>query len=196
MKNPTDTLAWIITIGLWILAGILGSCALTACGGEAFVYDAPSLDAGPVEAEAASDAAPDALDAGPDHVVGLPPPKRDADTSEVDAELPGDATPEATADAAAEACAPPQTQAECIPSGAASGTSYAIPDSYCVWLYDHALNPPATPVVMMMPAACRCDYTEACLMRSGMSICPTGSTYYAGGIFETDAGASRIVCQQ
>jgi hypothetical protein len=194
MKNPTDTLAWIITIGLWILAGILGSCALTACGGEAFVYDAPSLDAGPVETEA--DVAPDALDADPDHVVGLPPPKRDADTPEVDAELPEDATPEATADAGTETCASVETQAECIPSGAASGISYAIPDSYCVWLYDHALNPPATPVVMMMPAACRCDYTQGCLAGSGVNICPAGSTYYAGGIFETDAGASRIVCQQ
>jgi hypothetical protein len=188
--NPTNTFAWIITIGLWALALIFGSCALTACGDSPFIYEAEAVGVEGGLPQDDAGAAPDAPDAGPDRIV--PPPKRDAETDGGSTE---DAAPEADASQDA-GCAPAPTVAECIPSGADAGIPYSIPDQYCVWLYDHALNPPATPVVMMMPAACRCDYTEGCLAGSGANICPAGSTYYAGGIFETDAGASRIVCQQ
>jgi hypothetical protein len=191
IKNDTNTLYWLIIIGLWIMGLILGSCALTGCGGPDFVLDVPDAENNPE----ASVEAPDAADAGPDHVVGIPHP--DAGRNDASDATPPDGS--SVQDGAvqdswtAEAgCTPwPPSTADCTPSGATSGLTYSIPAQYCVWLYDAALSPPATPVIMAAPAACACGYNTACLGDP----CPSGSSYYAGGLFADDAGASRVVCR-
>jgi hypothetical protein len=170
---------------------ILGSCALTACSDAPFVYDpqsAPLVEAGPTEdaGEPQADAAPDRDSVGlPRPDAGRPPPP-DAGPSENT-----DAAPETDA-----GCAPAPLVADCIPAEADAGVGYSIPGQYCVWLYDQNLDPPAAPVIMPMPAACACNYTEGCLTGSNVNLCPAGSKYYGGGIFADDAGASRVVCQQ
>ena len=209
MKNDTNTLYWLIAIGLWIMALIVGSCALTGCGGPEFVLDSPDAEnnpeAGLTEVEAA-------VDAAPDHVVGLPRPDASPDAGH-DA----DATPEADSNSDADAapieagCAPfPTTVASCDTTHQGSnggpsegGTiSYTIPAQYCVYLAS-TNGSPTMPVIMVMPAACRCagpqsnSYTEACFTNelTPAMMCPAGSSFYGGGI-AVDATRSAVLCRE
>jgi hypothetical protein len=204
MKNDTNTLYWLIAIGLWIMALIVGSCALTGCGGDPFVLDAPAADAaGDAGQEANDDAGPDAA---PDHAVGIPRPDAGTDARDASPETsPPDAAPEASTEVEA-GCTPWPTSTALCPrihlAGYPAQIAYTIPDQYCVVLYDGPFpnaDPPGTPVIMTMPAACHCSppgYTTACLTDQAPAICPPGSTFHnSGGIFADDAGTeSEIIC--
>jgi hypothetical protein len=180
--KATNTLTWIIGVCLWALALIFGSCALTACGGAAFVYDpGASPDAEALEASPEADAAPEA------DAKKLGDPHPDAGT---EPDVGADASPPETDAGSEGGCDPAPTALDCLPTGADAGISYTAPAQYCVWLYDEALNPPAAPVIMQTPAACACDYTTACL---GVMPCPEGSHYYAGGLIDN---GGKIVCQK
>lgn len=203
MDRSTGTLYWLIAIGVWIMALILIAAVVLGCGGADFVLDPPTAtdasDAGPIETADA--------DAGPDRVVGIPHP----DAGPSDASPPdADASPPDAAPAPDSGCAPfPTSIAQCprtqLP-GYPPQIAYTIPDQYCVVLYDGPFpnaDPPGTPVIMPMPATCRCNpppqsmgYTTACLTDQAAAVCPAGSTFHgSGGIFTDDAGPqSEIIC--